>query len=172
MPGAFAERMQKLTPFLITVRHGAGIPFLLPLLLQVLGSSEESSPTTQAAWLHVLTDQKVGASFLPRLLQDAAMCLRDMRHTEVAKMSVYVDRPHAGTARIARDDGKSLVAMLQAGVAGAILRRAAAVAVDAAATLEEAAAAGASLELSEDLAMQERALLMCCQVLTNLFSAM
>ena len=62
--------------------------------------------------------------------------------------------------------------MLQARVAGAILRRAAAVAVDAAATLKEAASNGASLELSEDLAMQERALLMCCQVLTNLFSAM
>ena len=172
MPDAFAQRMQKLMPFLMTVRHGAGIPFLLPLLLQVLGSSEESRPATQAAWLHVLMDQKVGVSFILRLLQDAAMCLRDVRHTEVAKMSLYVDRPNPGTARVARDDGKSLVALLQAMVAGAILKRAAAVAVDAAATLEEAASDGASLELSGDLVMQERALLMCCQVLTNMFSTM
>ena len=78
MPDAFAQRMQKLTPFLMTVGHGTGIPFLLPLLLQVLGTSEESSPATQADWLHVLTDQKVGASFNLRLLQDPVMCLQDM----------------------------------------------------------------------------------------------
>ena len=85
MPDAFAQRMQKLTPFLMTVRHGAGIPFLLPLLLQVLGTSEESSPTTQAAWLHVLMDQEVGASIILCLLQDPVMCLRDMQHTELAQ---------------------------------------------------------------------------------------
>ena len=62
--------------------------------------------------------------------------------------------------------------MSQARVAGAILRRAAAVADEAAATLEEAASDGASRELSEDIAMQERALLMCCQVLTDLYATM
>ena len=72
MPDAFAQRMQKLTPFLMTVRHGAGIPFLLPLLLQVLGTPEELSPASQAAWLHMVMDQKVGASFTRRLFWELA----------------------------------------------------------------------------------------------------
>ena len=67
--------------------------------------------------------------------------------------------------------GPSLVVMLQARVAGAILKRAAALAADAAAAAE-AASTGASPELPEALAVRESALLMCCQVLMNLYSAM
>ena len=59
MPDAFPERVQKLLPFLITVHGGQGIPFVLPLLLQVLDPAEGSSGGSQAAWLRALTENQV-----------------------------------------------------------------------------------------------------------------
>ena len=59
VPDAFPQRVQKLLPFLMTVHGGQGVPFLLPLLLQVLDPAEGSSDESQTAWLHALTEDQV-----------------------------------------------------------------------------------------------------------------
>ncbi|CAL8468607.1 g8147 [Coccomyxa elongata] len=60
-PDAFAERMQKLLPFLLTVQQGQGAPFLLPVLLQVVpqASEEQGSAAATRAWLAALLDKQV-----------------------------------------------------------------------------------------------------------------
>ncbi|BDA43419.1 probable neurochondrin at N-terminal half [Coccomyxa sp. Obi] len=60
-PDAFAERMQKLLPFLLTVQQGQATPFLLPVLLQVVpqASEEEGTDTAARAWLAALLDKQV-----------------------------------------------------------------------------------------------------------------
>lgn len=59
VPDAFPQRVQKLLPFLMTVHGGQGVPFVLPLLLQVLDPAEGSSDESQTAWLHALTEDQV-----------------------------------------------------------------------------------------------------------------
>ena len=90
--------MQKLMPFLMTVRHGAGVPFLLPLLLQALATSQESRPADPAAWLRVLMGENVGASFIPCLLQNPA-CARETRKRSAARLDdcIVVDSCGATT---------------------------------------------------------------------------
>ncbi len=58
-PDAFAERMQKLQPFLLTVQQGQGVPFLLPVLLQVVPQASEEQGTATQAWLAALLDKQV-----------------------------------------------------------------------------------------------------------------
>lgn len=60
-PDAFAERMQKLLPFLLTVQQGQATPFLLPVLLQVVPEApeEQGSDTATRAWLAALLDKQV-----------------------------------------------------------------------------------------------------------------
>jgi hypothetical protein len=59
VPDAFSQRTQKLLVFLMTVHGGQGIPFLLPLLLQVLEPADGSIDESRAAWLHALTENQV-----------------------------------------------------------------------------------------------------------------
>ena len=59
VPDAFPQRVQKLLPFLMTVQGGQGVPFVLPLLLQVLDPAEGSSDESQTAWLQALTEGQV-----------------------------------------------------------------------------------------------------------------
>lgn len=58
VPHAFAPRVQKLLPFLMTAYCGEGVPFLLPALLQVL---DWDSPDAEgrADWVAALLQKQV-----------------------------------------------------------------------------------------------------------------
>ncbi len=60
VPEAFSQRVQKLLPMLTTAHGGAGVPFLLPALLQVL-DGESSDADGQAGWVTALQQQQVCA---------------------------------------------------------------------------------------------------------------
>ena len=59
VPDAFAQRVQKLLPLLMTANGGEGVPFLLPTLLQALDMESSSDAEGQTGWVTALLQNEV-----------------------------------------------------------------------------------------------------------------